>query len=96
MSNDPLLQATLQLSEELLCRRPEERSIDDIQRILPWIRHRSSLFKNLEDGKCMGCAHTLNRLILYRSDLVFSAGNEPVFFVIWNRQNFFNSHGLPR
>ena len=53
MSNDPLLQATLQLSEELFCRRPEERSIDDIQRILPWIRHRSSLFKNLEDGKCM-------------------------------------------
>lgn len=37
-----------------------------------------------------GCAHTLNRLFLYRSDLVFSAGNEPVFFVIWNRQNFFS------
>lgn len=90
MSNDPLLQATLQLSEELLCRRPEERSIDDIQRILPWIRHRSSLFKNLEDGKCMAV------LFLYRSDLVFSAGNEPGFFVIWNRKNFFNSHGLSR
>lgn len=45
------LEATLQLSEELLCRPPEQRNEDDILRILPWIRHKSSLFKNLEDGK---------------------------------------------
>ena len=45
------LKATLQLSEELLCRPPEQRNEEDILRILPWFRHKSSLFKNLEDGK---------------------------------------------
>lgn len=45
------LKATLQFSEELLCRPPEQRNEEDILRILPWIRHKSSLFKNLEDGK---------------------------------------------
>ena len=46
-------QATLKFSEELLCRPPEQRNDDDILRILPWIRHKSPLFKNLEDGKCI-------------------------------------------
>lgn len=45
------LKAMLQFSEELLCRPPEQRNEGDILRILPWIRHKSSLFKNLEDGK---------------------------------------------
>ena len=49
--SDTSLKATLQFSEELLCRPPEKRNDDDIQRILPWIRHKSALFKDLEDGK---------------------------------------------
>lgn len=44
-------QAALKFSEELLCRPPKERNEDDILRVLPWIRHKSPLFKNLEDGK---------------------------------------------
>lgn len=49
--SDASFQATLKFSEELLCRPPKQRNEDDILRILPWIRHKSPLFKNLEDGK---------------------------------------------
>ncbi|KAJ7354730.1 hypothetical protein OS493_030506 [Desmophyllum pertusum] len=47
--SDSYLKATLQFSEDLLCKPPEQRNEEDILRILPWIRHKSSLFKNLED-----------------------------------------------
>lgn len=50
MPDIPLNLSTLEVSEELLCRPPEQRKEDDILGILPWIRHKSSLFKNLEDG----------------------------------------------
>ena len=49
--SDISLQVTLQFSEELLCRPPEQRNDEDIQKVLSWVRHKSSLFKNLEDGK---------------------------------------------
>ena len=49
--SDISLQVTLQFSEELLCRSPEQRNDDDILKVLSWVRHKCSLFKNLEDGK---------------------------------------------
>ena len=49
--SDISLQVTLQFSEELLCRPPEQRNDEDVQKVLSWVRHKSSLFKNLEDGK---------------------------------------------
>ena len=49
--SDISLQVTLQFSEELLFRSPEQRNDEDIQKVLSWVRHKSSLFKNLEDGK---------------------------------------------
>ena len=48
-----VLEGTMwEFAGKLLAVPSEERSVEDMKKLLPWFRHRSTLFKNLEDGKC--------------------------------------------
>ena len=54
LSDTPLNSAAFNFSVHLLSKPPDERNEEDILAILTKIRHTSTLFKNLEEGRNSG------------------------------------------
>lgn len=48
--SDIFLKAMWEAAEVVLSKPPERREKEEIENILAWFRHRSPLFKTLEDG----------------------------------------------